>query len=75
LFVGSLISNKFDSKVCFFLGGWVGGFKLVSAVMGETFWWLVVVGDSLYMSREIVHGSLMYSGGGSFLKVEGDRSS
>jgi hypothetical protein len=70
-----LVSDEFNSKICFFLGGWVGGFKIISMVMGEPFWWLVVVGDSFYVAREIVCGSLVYSGGGSFLKVEGDRSS
>jgi hypothetical protein len=65
LFVGGLVSDKLDSKVCFFLGGWVGGFKVISAVMGESLWWLIVFGDSLYVTREIVHGSLVYSGGGS----------
>jgi hypothetical protein len=75
LFVGGLVSDKFNSKVCFFLGGWVSGFKIISVVMGEPFWWLVVTGDSLYMTREIICRLLVYSGGGSFLKVEGDCSS
>jgi hypothetical protein len=44
-------------------------------VMGKPFWWLIVVGDSLYGAREIIRGLLVYSGGGSFLKMEGDRSS
>ena len=75
LFVGGLVSDKFDSKVCFFLGGWVGGFKVISVVMGEPFWWLVITGDSLYVTREIICILLVYSSGGSFLKMEGDRCS
>ena len=75
LFIGGLVSDKFDSKVCLFLGSWIGGFKVVSIVMGEPFWWLIIVGNSLYVTREIVHRSLVYSGGGSFLKIEGDHSS
>ena len=72
LFIGGLVSDEFDSKVCLFLGSWVSGFKVVSAVMGEPFWWLVISGGSFYMVRKIVRGSLVYSGGGSFLKMEGD---
>jgi hypothetical protein len=49
-----LVSDEFNSKVYFFLGSWVGGFKVISTVMGKPLWWLVVVGDSLYMAREIV---------------------
>jgi hypothetical protein len=75
LFIGSLVSDEFNSKICFFLGGWVGGFKIISTVMGEPFWWLVVTGDPFYVAREIVHRSSVYSDGGSFLKVEGDYSS
>jgi hypothetical protein len=75
LFIGGLVSDKFNSKICFFLGGWVSGFKIISTVMGEPFWWLIIVGNSLYVTREIVHRSLVYSGGGSFLKIEGDHSS
>jgi hypothetical protein len=72
LFVGGLVSNKFNSKVCFFLGGWVGGFKVISVVMGEPLCWMVVVGASFYVVREIVRGSSVYSGNSSFLKMEGD---
>jgi hypothetical protein len=75
LFVGGLVSDKFDCKVCFFLGGWIGSFKVISMVMGEPFCWMVVMGSSLYMVREIVCGLLVFSGGGSFLKMEGDRCS
>jgi len=70
-----LVSDEFNSKVWFFLDGWVSGFKVVSVVMGKSFWWLVIVGDPLYMTREIVRRLSVYSGGGSFLKVKGDRSS
>jgi hypothetical protein len=62
-----LVSDKFDSKVCFFLSSWVGGFKIISMVMGEPFWWLIETGDPLYMVREIIHRSSMYSSGGFFL--------
>ena len=75
LSVGGLVSDEFDSKVCLFLGIWVEGFKVVSAVMGEPFCWMVVMGGSLYMVREIVCRLSVYSGGGSFLKVEGDHCS
>jgi hypothetical protein len=75
LFVSGLVSDKFNSKVCLFLGSWVSGFKVVSAVMGEPFLWMVISGDSFYVVRKIVHGSSVYSGGGSFLKMEGDRYS
>jgi hypothetical protein len=43
--------------------------------MGESFCWMVIMGSSLYVVREIVCGSLVYSGGGSFLKIEGDHCS
>jgi hypothetical protein len=72
LFVGGLVSDEFDSKVRLFLGGWVGGFEVISVVMGKPFWWLVISGDSLYVVREIIRRSSVYSGGGSFLKMEGD---
>jgi hypothetical protein len=75
LFVGGLVSDEFNSKVCFFLSGWVSGFKVVSAVIGEPLWWLVISGGFLYVAREIICGSSVYSGGGSFLKMEGDRCS
>jgi hypothetical protein len=75
LFIGGLVSDKFDSKVCFFLGGWVGSFKVIPMVMGEPFCWMVVMGDSLYVVREIVCRSSVYSGSGSFLKIEGDHYS
>jgi hypothetical protein len=75
LFVGGLVSDEFNSKVCLFLGGWVGGFKVVSAVMGKPFWWLVISGGSLYVVREVVSRLSVYSGGGSFLKMEGDHCS
>jgi hypothetical protein len=44
-------------------------------VMGEPFWWLVISDDSLYITWEIICGSSVYSGGGSFFKMEGDRCS
>ena len=75
LFIGGLVSDKFDSKVCLFLGGWVDGFKVVSAVMGEPFLWLVKGGNSFYVVRKVIHGLSVYSGKGSFLKMEGDRCS
>jgi len=58
-----------------FLGGWVSGFKVVSTVMGESFLWMVISGDSFYVVRKVVRGSSVYSGGGSFLKMEGDHCS
>jgi hypothetical protein len=75
LFVGGLVSDEFDSKVCLFLGVWVESFKVVSVVMGEPFLWLVIGGNSFYMVRKVVRRSSVYSGKGSFLKVEGDRCS
>ena len=75
LFVGGLVSDEFDSKVCLFLGVWVEGFKVVSAVMVEPFLWLVKSGNSFYVVRKVIRGSSVYSGGGSFLEMEGDHSS
>jgi len=72
LFVGGLVSDEFNSKVCFFLGGWVSSFKVISTVMGESFCWMVVMGGSFYVVREIICRSSVYSGNGSFLKMEGD---
>jgi hypothetical protein len=75
LFVSGLVSDEFDSKVCLFLGVWVDSFKVVSVVMGEPFLWLVISGNPFYMVREVVRRSSVYSDGGSFLKMEGDRCS
>ena len=75
LFIGGLVSDEFDSKVCLFLGVWVEGFKVVSAVIGEPFLWVVISGNSFYVVRKVVRGSSVYSGRGSFLKMEGDRCS
>ena len=75
LFVSGLVSDEFDSKVRLFLGVWVEGFKVVSAVMGKPFLWMIISGSPFYVVRKIVCGSSVYSGGGFFLKMEGDHCS
>ena len=57
LFVGGLVSDEFDSKVCLFLGVWVKGFKVVSAVMGEPLLWLVISGNSFYVVGNVTAAS------------------